>query len=268
MIPNNHVSRIDAEQKWAYVTRKEASFLEDWERGGLNINDPSGGLDKYNWRAWVKGDDVYIGRDGVPEKKVFTHKAISQLAFAFDRNMHPNIAIQSLGRVLLYWYNPDINDHVLTDFGEGTFPRMTLDDHRDGRSNTSDIIFAYQRSRALYMCVQRERYGIQHKLADNPIGELDAIGMTNKWRFCFKFRDIESRTIYEDHKIELEYSNDGGYNWSNKRERSVGMIGEYEHRVKFNRLGSFRNRVFRISTSSPIDLELLGGVANIKATNE
>jgi hypothetical protein len=63
-----------------------------------------------------------------------------------------------------------------------------------------------------------------------------------------------------DRKVQLSYSDDGARNWSNWRERSLGETGEYAKRVRFNRLGSFRNRVYRVRVSSPVKRDLLGAV--------
>jgi len=78
--------------------------------------------------------------------------------------------------------------------------------------------------------------------------------------------DVSPELLAADHKITMDYSDDGGRNWSNKRERSLGAQGEYGRRVRFNRMGSTRQRVYRISTSSPARVDLLGAVAAFEPT--
>lgn len=68
-------------------------------------------------------------------------------------------------------------------------------------------------------------------------------------------------------KALLSYSDDGGHTWSNWRERSLGEVGEYRKRVRFNRLGAFRSRVWRVRVSSPVRVDFLGGVAQLVATS-
>jgi len=68
-------------------------------------------------------------------------------------------------------------------------------------------------------------------------------------------------------KVLMCYSDDGGHTWSNWRERHLGEQGEYRKRVRFNRLGSFRARIWRIRVSSPVRVDLLGGVARLVRTN-
>jgi hypothetical protein len=53
-------------------------------------------------------------------------------------------------------------------------------------------------------------------------------------------------------EVFLSWSDDGGRSFGNEIVRSLGGIGEYQTRVKFDRLGSARNRVFRLSMSDPV----------------
>jgi hypothetical protein len=60
-----------------------------------------------------------------------------------------------------------------------------------------------------------------------------------------------------DPTVMLRWSDDGGHTWSNERMVSAGAIGAYKARVKFNRLGSGRDRVFEVSVSDPIPWRLV-----------
>ena len=55
-----------------------------------------------------------------------------------------------------------------------------------------------------------------------------------------------------DPKVRLEYSNDDGNSWHDKGWKSIGKKGELKHRVFWNRLGSARERIYRISVSDPV----------------
>lgn len=50
----------------------------------------------------------------------------------------------------------------------------------------------------------------------------------------------------------LEWSDDGGRTWSNEYLRSMGAQGKYGTRVKWNRLGMARDRVYRVSLPDPV----------------
>ena len=55
-----------------------------------------------------------------------------------------------------------------------------------------------------------------------------------------------------DPQIFLSWSDDGGRSFSNERMESLGKIGTYRTRVQFNRLGSSRQRVYRVQMSDPV----------------
>ena len=57
--------------------------------------------------------------------------------------------------------------------------------------------------------------------------------------------------------ITLEISNDGSKTFGNPISVAMGKTGNYFNRVRFNRLGSSRDRVFRVSCSSPVKFNLL-----------
>lgn len=59
----------------------------------------------------------------------------------------------------------------------------------------------------------------------------------------------------------LRWSNDGGNTWSNELWREIGRLGEYSARVKWTRLGSFRERVFELKVSDPVKFVLIGADA-------
>lgn len=66
-----------------------------------------------------------------------------------------------------------------------------------------------------------------------------------------------------DRKVMLRYSDDGGYMWSNWRERSLGEVGQYMKRVSFTRNGDFTHRTYQIAVSSPVKRDLLTANANL-----
>jgi hypothetical protein len=48
--------------------------------------------------------------------------------------------------------------------------------------------------------------------------------------------------------VLLQWSDDGGRTYNPGRTMSAGVSGDYRHRVFTTRLGSFRQRCFRITT--------------------
>lgn len=63
-------------------------------------------------------------------------------------------------------------------------------------------------------------------------------------------------------KIMMQYSDDGGRTWSDELWRDIGRIGEYKTRVKWNKLGRSRDRVYRVSTSDPVFIQINEAILN------
>lgn len=63
--------------------------------------------------------------------------------------------------------------------------------------------------------------------------------------------------------IMMQYSNDGGYTWSNEIWKTAGQIGKYSCRVKWLRLGMARDRVFRVVYSDPVPCTIVNAFLGI-----
>jgi len=68
-----------------------------------------------------------------------------------------------------------------------------------------------------------------------------------------------------DPRVTLEMSNDGGRTWHTLPTRTLGAIGEYMTRVKWDGLGSARHRVFRLSGSDPVPFTMWGANLDMAA---
>lgn len=55
-----------------------------------------------------------------------------------------------------------------------------------------------------------------------------------------------------DPQVMMRMSNDGGKTWGAEMMRSAGKIGEYKKRVRWNRLGAARRRVFEVSVTAAV----------------
>lgn len=65
-----------------------------------------------------------------------------------------------------------------------------------------------------------------------------------------------------DPQVMLQFSDDGGRKWSSEKWRSLGRIGEYKTRVRFARLGSSRDRVYRYAITDPVRRTLTQALLN------
>lgn len=69
--------------------------------------------------------------------------------------------------------------------------------------------------------------------------------------------------------VILDWSNDGGHTWSSESwalaDAGSGAIGDYSKRVIWNRLGSFRQRVFRVKITDPVKVRLIDAQIELEA---
>lgn len=77
---------------------------------------------------------------------------------------------------------------------------------------------------------------------------------------------IETPSPSPDNFVRIQYSDDGGNNWSNWDQESIGAVGQYQSRQVFTRQGITRERVYRIRCSSPRKRDLLGAMIVVQGT--
>lgn len=65
-------------------------------------------------------------------------------------------------------------------------------------------------------------------------------------------------------RIVLEISNDGGQTWSNPIYASLGQIGRWSTRARWQRLGSSRDRVFRVTVTEPVKTQMLSAYLDVE----
>lgn len=82
--------------------------------------------------------------------------------------------------------------------------------------------------------------------------------------------DIESGTGLDgiqqgtNPQAVLQWSNDGGHNWSNEVWSSFGPIGATRYRAIWRRLGYSRNRVFRVTITDPVKVVMMGAEIHLE----
>jgi hypothetical protein len=83
----------------------------------------------------------------------------------------------------------------------------------------------------------------------------------NGYRIFYESIRVDMEVGTGSGTVSLRYSNDGGHTWSGYKTKSV-TNGTYGTRVKFGPSGSGRNRVWEISTTSPIKWSIVGAYIN------
>jgi hypothetical protein len=66
-------------------------------------------------------------------------------------------------------------------------------------------------------------------------------------------------------KAMLQWSDDGGYGWSNEVWSDIGALGERQARVRWRRLGKSRDRLFRVTITDPIRVVFTGAALEVMA---
>tara|TARA_R110002020_G_scaffold91693_2_gene222622 strand:+ start:4006 stop:5382 length:1377 start_codon:yes stop_codon:yes gene_type:complete len=60
----------------------------------------------------------------------------------------------------------------------------------------------------------------------------------------------------KDPTVMMRYSDDGGRTWSSELTRTLGSVGKYNTRVRWNKLGVSRDRVYQVSISDPVFVQI------------
>lgn len=71
-----------------------------------------------------------------------------------------------------------------------------------------------------------------------------------------------------DPQVMMRMSPDGGKTWGSEHWRSGGKIGEYKKRVRWNRCGQARRRVFEVAVTDAIKWRVLGAFVKVRGQQQ
>lgn len=92
---------------------------------------------------------------------------IQQISLTFDQLGRPLVFYRVNEDTLkLYWYDPVLQQNVLTVFGQGIDPLAAFDFPQDTGQSFTDVLLFYVRNNRIYMRVQRDRYAIEYPASD------------------------------------------------------------------------------------------------------
>lgn len=127
-----------------------------------------------------------------------------------------------------------LNRTVVTDYDNGKIYNLDGDVYTDnGDEIVSELV-------SKHVFSNLERYIISELQVDLEAGVGLATGQGS------------------DPQIMLQISKDGGHTWGAERWVSMGKIGKFMQRAKWNRLGQARNWTFKLKISDPVKRVLLG----------
>lgn len=78
---------------------------------------------------------------------------------------------------------------------------------------------------------------------------------------------LYAASVTRDPQAMLRWSDDGGNTWSKERWESFGGLGAYSTRVKWNAMGSSRDRVYRFQISDPVKVVLINSHLRVSGEN-
>lgn len=190
-MPDNVLSSAPLPAQFVGARRLLVREWDDYEDGGIALNDPSAGLQYQAWHAYIAGDDVILEAEHVAPSVLYSGAGINEISLAFDQNMRPVLAFVQAGAAYLRWYDTSVSAQVITPLGEGVQnPRVTMDDKRYTQVHSSDVILAYIRDGGLYTRMQRDRYIIEYLQASGLSHSLIKIGMNAGNRLQFLLQEL------------------------------------------------------------------------------
>lgn len=198
MLPDNVLSDKPIRASLLYPDRFQlASLTEDYEMGGVALQDPTKGVNFQPWFGyWRAADNAICVRPAIDGEDIilFYEEDVFELSFSFDQNMRWVCATQRTdGSFRFRWYDTAVAAYVITEIPEGvTAFHCSLDDKRDllVQMGLSDVLVTYVKDRNLYVRTQRERYQNEHLLAETLPNNLliSNFGMNERYRVQWRLR--------------------------------------------------------------------------------
>lgn len=223
---------------------------------------------------WVGDDRIVYRADGYTPRRISTHAIEKVLedfpglgdlvAFAYTQGGHAFYVLKKPGAFTFvydvatgFWHERE--SHNRPDYRVSTYC-TAFDLHLVGDDSNGNI---YRLDTSTYSGENGET--VICRAASPPIwAEAETAVMNNL------IIDMEAGVGLtngqgSDPQIMLRWSDDGGHTWSNEKWRSMGKIGEYRRRARWDRLGQFRGpRVLEISVSDPVKRVVLGAYSELE----
>jgi len=172
--------------------------LIEREMGGVAVSDPSQGINVNVWQSSYSNTTgtVYLKNldTGITYTIISGVMNMTDLSFAFDANMRPNLGYRLSNCNSYIRYYDTITEAFVTrqlPAGAGA-PKLTHDDKRDDMVllNVTDVMVYYILNNVLYFLVQRERFNTVHQAATLTSGAtLVKVGMSNDLRLLVQIHN-------------------------------------------------------------------------------
>jgi Phage stabilisation protein len=224
---------------------------------------------------WLGGDNMGHGivwrLNGYQVERISTHEIEQQIAVMPFIDDTYSITYQIDGHVFYILQFPSADKSLGYDIMTGLWHTLSSKDVLTGLENIW---------RASCHCFS----GSSHLVGDTISGKVYDVSMDYYtddgteiifWRTGLVMRDAQYTLFYKEIIINMEvgvgnnlapgnfpvmslrWSDDAGHSWSNCRQCTIGKIGQYQAMVRWDMLGSGRNRVWEIRCTDPVKLVVL-----------
>lgn len=195
MLPKHKLSSVPQPDDWLYTYPDEYSPLVDYCMGGVELNDPSQGLDNTLWKLELNKQtgELKLGKHGEDVEVLLTDKDIKKVSLAFDLNMRPAYICEYDNHVKFTYYDTAQSAVNTQTFNDMRSPYILLDDRRAENSAGADIVLCYIKGQQLCVRYQRDRYTVERVLHDlsHDNYEIKRVGMARNWRLQFLLTRLE-----------------------------------------------------------------------------
>lgn len=147
------------------------SELEDYELGGVALQNPLQGLEVQTWKGYWNPDDstaYLIATSTDPDNPIpiFTEPDVVEFCFTFDQNMRWAAAIRTSTNLMRFrWYDTLVAAYVTTEILGVRSVRLALDDKRTlsvQQGNADIIITTINEAGGVGWRIQRDRFELQY----------------------------------------------------------------------------------------------------------
>lgn len=234
------------------------------ERGCLAPLSP---VKEDNSLFWLGHDGVIWRADGLVPTRISTHpieKAISGFAdksvraFTYALEGHVNLVFRFAEKTFVHdittgrWHERE------------TYPGQTWDACCGVRAYGKQLAGSASSGNLYQLDLDTHAENgttLQRIMTFPPIGDGERDRIMSRFQVDFEMGVGVTSGQGADPQAMLRFSDDGGRTWSNEIWRSIGKIGETDHRAEWRRLGQFRRRVMEVTVADPVKFAVVNAYA-------
>jgi hypothetical protein len=219
---------------------------------------------------WLGSDGIFYRANGYNPMRISTH-AIEQAVSELDWSNCYSMVWEDRGHKVIYWSFPDGQT-----WGYDVATQLWHRRKSYGFSNWRVNNLVYWNGQWIAGDAYSDKlYSLDWDTNTENSAELERIrttGVTHSNQNRFRVDAVElvvsvgrSALDNADYYMEICYSDDGGYTFSNWKTRSLGVQGAYEQRLMWRRLGMARHRTWKLRVTSPVKCDVIAASASMAA---